>query len=604
MACQIIISPPVGQATTAGQDIATLTVSGTATDCSSVLVRVHQTRPVDVFTPQKTATVTNGQWSVDFTIVAGDFQPGTFLCGTGNKYIIETECADDSNCKAYFNSNLINCEDCPEVNITITPGDCVNGRRTVLFRADVVSANDATYMWLFGTDEDNQPGEDNQAGDGSGNVWLPASNSNGVRVVETDHIYEPRSNQPQTITVRFITSSGPSLSCIKEKQFTLEPCRCDMTVSLQVSDQAGQRFPTRGCLPPGNYIVQVISPAGGNITYSWSVNGMADNSQNGSTFDFSISATEEKTISLVVAQGSCTASNGVTVTGCEDCSSFDVQLRIFDRNRRDVTGEECLTSGDYTVQATSPTGGSNTFRWSVDNVVDSTTTDATLQVRLGDDDQKIVTLEASRGECHDTASVVLETCSPSDGDGFIPCLLFKVLALLGLGLVFLGAVLLLCPLVATPFPPQVAAAIGIGMAIGGAILLGLGLLLWFLVCQPTRCDWFAFLWQALVLLGLIMIYAGFCPSCSWMLLGTIPLILGAGASIVWGRNCNVSRCRILAEWISLFTLVVNVMAILELVLAACVITSQPIASFIWGLMIAAIQAWLWFEANRSNCIRA
>jgi hypothetical protein len=606
MACQITISPPVGQETAAGQGITTLTISGTATDCTAVRVRAQQTKRVDLFTPQETVPVTNGQWSVDLTVAAGDFPPGAFLCGRDNKYVIEAECADDSNCKAQFSSDLINCGDCPEVDITVTPGDCVNGRRTVHFRAEVVSAVDATYTWFFGTDEDNQPGEDSQNGDGSGNLWLPPPNPTGVRVVEVDHVYEPISDQPEVITVRFVTSSGPNSICTTEKEFTLEPCECDLAVSLQVSNQAGQKLPTAECLPPGNYIVQVVSPVGNDIDYAWSVDGTADNSQNSSTFNVSISAGEEKTISVVVEQGGCTASNGVTVRGCEDCRSFDAQLRILDSNRRDVTDEDCLPPGDYTVQAHSPTGGGNTFRWSVDNVVDTAAAGTFLQVTLGDDDQKIVTVEASRGECRDTASVVLKTCPPDDDghdNGFIPCLLFKLLALLGLGLVFLGGVLLLCPMVAAPFPPQVAAAIGISLVIGGAILLALGLLLWFLICQPDGCDWFAFLWQVLVVLGLVMIYAGFCPACSWMLLGVIPLILGAGASILWGRNCDVTRCGVLAEWISLLTFVVNVVTILEMVLAACVITSRPIASAIWGLMIAAIQAWLWLEANRSNCIR-
>ena len=261
MACQITIAPPIGQETTVGQGITALTVSGTATDCSAVRVQVHQTQPVNVSTPQKTATVTNGEWSVDFTVAAGDFQLGTFLCGRGNKYVIETECADDSNCKPDFASDLINCGNCPEVNITVTPGDCVNGRRTVHFAADVVAANDAIYTWFFGTDEDNQPGEDNQAGDGSGDVWLPAPDSNGIRVVETDHVYEPTSDQSQTITVRFVTSSGPSSpTCTAEKQFTLKPCPCDLKVSLQVCDQAGQECPNEECLRPGTYIVEVVSP--------------------------------------------------------------------------------------------------------------------------------------------------------------------------------------------------------------------------------------------------------------------------------------------------------------------------------------------------------
>jgi hypothetical protein len=241
----------------------------------------------------------------------------------------------------------------------------------------------------------------------------------------------------------------------------------------------------------------------------------------------------------------------------------------------------------------------------VDNVEDATAAGTTLAVTLRDNEQIIVTLEARRRECRYINSVVLRTCPPkvdNSEDGFIPCLLFKVLALLGLGLAFLGAVLLLCPAVAIPLPASVTLAIGIGLVIGGAFLLALGLSLWLLICRPDACDWLAFLWQSLVLLGLVLIYAGFCPGCSWMLLGVVPLLLGVGASVLWGRNCNVTRCRVLSEWISLFTFVVNVVAILEIVLGMCVITSQPIASGIWALMIAAIQAGLWFEANRQGCI--
>lgn len=607
MACHITITVPGGQETAPGQGITTLTVSGTATDCTAVRVQVHQTQPVDTITPQKIGPVNGGQWSVTFTVADGDFQLGDFLCGRGNKYEIRVECVDDSTCTATRSDDLISCGDCPDVDITVTPGDCVNGRRTVHITADVVSTGDATYTWFFGTDEDNQPGEDSQAGDGNGNVWLPAPDSAGVRTVETDHVYEP-SDQPQSVTVTLVTSSGPNSECTAERVFALEPCRCDLTVALQVLDGNGTPVSTAECLQPGDYVVEVTSPVGSGVDYSWSVDGTADDSQYGATFDFSLGTGEEKTITVFARQGACDGSNGVTVRACEDCSDFDARVQILDGNRRDVTDDDCLAPGDYTVRVTSPTGAGNTFRWSVDNVVDASATGSSLQVSLENNDEKIVTLEASRGSCRDTATVVLETCPPPDEDEdsdevFIPCLLFKLLALLGLGLVFLGAILLLCPPVAAPFPPQVAVAIGIGLLIGGAILLALGLILWILICHPDRCDWFAFLWQALILLGLLMIYAGFCPACSWMLLGVVPLILGAVLLVVWGRNCDASRCRVLAEMISLFTFVVNVVAILEMVLAACVITSHPVAAGIWGLTIAAIQGWLWFEANRNGCIQ-
>ena len=480
MTCQIIISPPRGQETTAGQGITTLTVSGTASECNTVRVRVHQTQPVDVFTPQKITTVTNGQWSVDFTVAAGDFPLGSFLCGRDNKYIIEVECVDDPTCPVAttnFDTSLITCGNCPDVNITITPGACVNGRRTVHLRAEVVSANDATYTWFFGTDEDNQPGEDTQTGDGGGDPWLPAPNSSGVRVVEIDHVYEPTSDQPQTITVRLVTSSGPNAQCEVQQTFTLEPCTCNLTVSLQVLNRQGQLVSTDECLPPGDYVVEVTSPTGNNIDYAWSVNGVANNDQSGANFNVSIAAGEEKTISVLVEQGGCNATNGVTITGCGGCSDYDAQLQILDSNRRDVTGEDCLPPGDYTVQAISPTGAGNTFRWSVNNVVDATATGATLQVNLGNDDEKNVTLEASREECRATATVTLRTCPPAQngGDESCGCTVLRILAL---ALIFIGFGLVVAGM-ATANP--VLCGIGIG-----SMTAGLGLLLvWVFLCASA-----------------------------------------------------------------------------------------------------------------------
>lgn len=80
-------------------------------------------------------------------------------------------------------------------------------------------------------------------------------------------------------------------------------------------------------------------------------------------------------------------------------------------------------------------------------------------------------------------------------------LLNELLALLGLGFFFLGLILLLCSAAA-----QGIAIIGIGLLVGGAALLALGLLLWFLICEPDECDWFALLWQA---------FAQFAPGCYW-----------------------------------------------------------------------------------------
>jgi hypothetical protein len=207
----------------------------------------------------------------------------------------------------------LDCPSCPEVGITITPDPgCVSGRRSVHLKAEVISANDATCKWLFGADDDNQPGEDSEDGG-----WLPPQNANGVRVVETPHVYVATSNQPQTITVTFVTSSGPGSRCAAEQTFTLDPCRCDLQVSLQLLDGNGATLPaTTGCLAPGNYGVEVTNPTGLNISFSWSVNGVHDSSQQSSIFPFALATGEQKTITVSVGQGECEASNGEMVVGC------------------------------------------------------------------------------------------------------------------------------------------------------------------------------------------------------------------------------------------------------------------------------------------------
>lgn len=606
MACSISISTPTAEVGGPGQGIVSLTVSGTANECASVRVRVQQTQPVHHSTPEKTVPVSGGAWSAAFTVAADDFPPGTFLCGRGNKYVIEAVCDDDPECSRTLADSLISCGGCPDVTFTITPGDCEDGRRTVQLRAGVASSADATYVWFFGTDEDNQPGEDSQAGDGAGNLWLPPPGPDGLRVVETAHVYEPAGEQPANITVRLVTSTGPTSECAAEAQFTLEPCTCDLRIGLEVLDPDGTPVPAEDCVPPGDYTVRVTSPSGSGVTHAWSVNGVSVSGQSGAELTVGVTAGETRTVSVFVTRGGCSGSNAVFLAGCEDCSAFEAGVRVLDGGGNVPTGD-CLQPGSYTVEVTAPTGAGNAFRWWIDDELQAGETGPVVSVEVPADTTRTVTLEARRGDCSDIATATLEACREPivvrEDDGFIPCLMFKLLALLGLGLVILGLILVLCPLVAAPFPVQVAIGIGTGLVLGGAVLLLLGLVLWVLICNPDRCDWLAFLWQSLILLGLAMVYAGLCPGCSWMLIGVLALIAGAWLAVVWGRGCNVSTCRVLAEWISLFTFVVNVVGVLEMILAACVITTRPVAAIMWGLMIAAIQAWLWWRANASDCIR-
>ena len=432
----------------------------------------------------------NGNWVLVFAggEITGDLARfRRVACGKETKVAIR--CDEPGSTCNQSTPVEVRCErdpGCPSVSFTITPGDCVNGRRTVHIGADVVSANDATFVWFFGTDEDNQPGEDSQAGDGAGNMWLPATNANGVRHVEIDHVYEPTGNQPSQVTVTLQTSDGPTTLCIATQTFTLEPCTCGLTVSLEVLDQAGRPVPVNRCLVPGDYAVRVASPTGGNIDYSWSLDGVADETQTGSNYDVSIAAGEQKTVSCFVEQGACDASNAVTIEGCEDCRRFDAQVRVLDSNRREVDADRCLAAGNYTVEATSPTGAGNSFRWLVNDALDANAIGNTVQVALGDDDQQRVVLDASRGGCRDLASVTLTTCvappppprHEEDESGTGGC---GVLYWIGLFLLIIGSVLAFgggCTL------NPVIIGTGIAAAVVGTFLL----IMWALFCvQIAGC---------------------------------------------------------------------------------------------------------------------
>ncbi|MEO1209466.1 MAG: tripartite tricarboxylate transporter TctB family protein [Cyanobacteria bacterium J06638_20] len=617
MTCQIEISIPTGQ-TTPGQGLSTLIISGTATDisgtatdCSTVRVRVTDTL-TNIVTPEKDTTVTNGQWSVEFTVEEGDFPAGTFRCGRENKYLIDVACKEGDSCKTTLSDELIECEitPCPDVTLTITPGDCANGLLAVALKAEVVSANDATYTWFFGTDEDNQLGEDSQGGG-----WLPEPDNNGIRVVETTHLYAPTA-ETQTVTVRFETSTGPNSTCVETQIFSLAPCPCDFSLSLSVLDSAGDVIPPQECLPSGSYTVQIsATPAESDITYLWFVNNESEANQNDATLNVSIAPGEEKTVAAFAKQGNCIAIDEVMIRGCPDCSRFDVQLQVVDSNLSDVTSDSCLTPGVYTVQAIVPDEDvGTTFTWWIDDNLQEIAMGGNLQVTLGSDEPMSVVVEASQNGCRDIASAALVPCPPppppdSEDDRdptpvIIPfCQVFAVLLLIGVGILGVGLGLLLCPMAASPLiPVQYALIVGGGLAIVGflIVLLILGLMLFF-NCDLGRCFWWKMAWQVSFLIGVCLFYTFFCPACVWMIAGALLLVFAAWAFWQWRRRCNPSICLQFAEllWVMI---AFDIAALLEVVLASCVITSNQIGLGIWFFFVLAFNLYVMQGLRSNNCI--
>jgi len=143
--CTLTINGIQGHESAQGQGIDRITVSGTvsgnATQCATVSVDVHQTQPVDVDLPTRQANVdTQGNWSVDFSITLGDFSPGDFICGLGNKYVIDAACVSDPQCNANYADDRIPCGGCPIVTVAFsgTRDVCdANGQRPVSITMNV-----------------------------------------------------------------------------------------------------------------------------------------------------------------------------------------------------------------------------------------------------------------------------------------------------------------------------------------------------------------------------------------------------------------------------------------------------------------------------------
>jgi hypothetical protein len=379
----------------------------------------------------------------------------------------------------------------------------------VHFKAEVTSASDATYTWFFGSDEDNQPGEDSLSGDGTGNIWLPPPDASGVRVVETDHVYEP-GDQPQTITVRFSTSTGPSAACVAEQTFSLEPCpgkppgRCPVDqVKLEVADSNGidvtGRIEEGECLAPGRYVVRVrISPPGATGDFAWRVDGFAAAigqrdvvATDGARLTLDLTAF--RSVSVIAA--SC-ASDGIDLRPCKPPCCPDL----------DGLSSSCMSRCPPSTIVTLTATGSDlecaeVFAWEFgDGTSAETATPVTTHSYPRLDRFKASVAIIRPRECgaprNPRKTVVVEPCPPS-----CFCIFLAVASALLL-LTFLS----LMPLVACVADPATSSVLSVALIVV-AILMGIALFWWFLdpCCRPTSCElprifFWVFSW-ALVIVG-------------------------------------------------------------------------------------------------------
>lgn len=183
------------------------------------------------------------------------------------------------------------------------------------------------------------------------------------------------------------------------------------------------------------------------------------------------------------------------------------------------------------------------------------------------------------------------------------CAVLSVLLLIGVAIASVGFVLAACPLVAAPLlPAQFAFAVGVVLLLAGLAIIALILLMkWALGCPFGRCTWLKWGWQAAFILGAVMIYAGFCPACSWMLVGILLWFVALWLFLWWRRACRPTICGVYAEL--LFALIAfDIAAVLEIGLAACVITTSWPLALAWAVFVIVANIYVIRGLRANNCL--
>lgn len=488
----ITINDIQGHESTQGQGIDRITISGNATQCAAVSVDVHQTQPVNVHLPTRLANVdAQGNWSVDFSIALGDFSAGTFVCGRGNKYVIDAACVSDPQCNAQYSEDRIPCGGCPVVTVAfrgIRPRDVcdANGQRAVSITMNVAlgSSGPATITM-----------ELQAAGAGSGAAVIGPTSSvtaNNATIPATGPWVVSLSPGDYIVRARFADPACPP------QEFTLTVPACPTVVcpsidwSADISDQCdanGRRAVTVSAtlVFPGTSISASLLNAQGQVVDS----GVQTDdltlvspvlSLGGGDHDFSVQLN-------TVVPDSCRPdlAHTVSVPNCPGggtCPTVvwnpNVSANCNPDNTRDVTVTATVSSfgAPITAELRDPQG----------TVLDTATTPANgtatldsgeLTLASGNHQLSVAfTAGLPRGCAADNTNVVtVPACGGGGGRGTesFGCTILRILAL----------ALLIPGLVAIIGGACSANAIAIGAGVAAAIIGAALLVTWALLCAPA-----------------------------------------------------------------------------------------------------------------------
>jgi hypothetical protein len=492
--CTVTISGPIrGHEPQSGGPINRIAVSGTATtDCSAVSVTVHQTQPVDVILPTGQAQVgANGDWSVNFSVANGDFQPGAFVCGNGNKYVIDAVCVDDSQCSDHFTSSIVTCGACPVVTAQFR-----NARASDACNAADQRLVEITMTVVLGTSASATVTMEIQVA-GSNAVDIGPTSTvtvSGTTIPATGPFVVPLSPGSYIVRARFDDPNCPP------QEFTLDLPRCpelvcpEVTWSADIGDcDRNGRHPvtvTASVVFPGRTIAASMLDGQGNEIAS----GTQDDdltlvspalSLGGGDHHFSIVFDDD--VTTVSDECRPQLENTFSLQDCgggATCPNVnwgpDVAAECNDDGTRDVTVSATITSFGPPVTASlnDPQG----------NQLDSGTTPANGSVTLdsgaltltpGNHTFRVAFTGGLPGGCagEDSNVITVPACGRGNGGGneSIWCAIVRIVALIALTIAIFTIIVAACT----------QSWVILGIAIAAAVVAAAVLIAWALWCAPT-----------------------------------------------------------------------------------------------------------------------
>ena len=170
------------------------------------------------------------------------------------------------------------------------------------------------------------------------------------------------------------------------------PSHCEKTVTVNPIPTCQVDGPGTLCAGSAdNVYTSTVNPAGGTVTYLWSVvNGTIQGSNTGATVTVTAGAAGDMVVKLDATRNGCP-------THCEKT----VTVNPVPTCQVDGPGSVCAGSPDHVYTSTvNPAGGTVTYLWSVVNgTIQGSDTGATVTVTAGAAGDMVVKLDATRNGC-------------------------------------------------------------------------------------------------------------------------------------------------------------------------------------------------------------